>query len=193
MNRRSAWLLGVLLLGAQLPAQAGSLQSAAEQFMDWRLASGVRGAPDAAALRQLQPLLTPALHCLLQVADGHRSAMATAYPQDKPPFVGGDLFGSLFEGPSRYRIESVQPTRFTARVVVRLTYEPGADTKPAVWRDVLHLQRTPQGWRVSDVEYQGHWDFASRGRLRAGLVETLGVQDAASPAAPLAAKTCLRL
>jgi hypothetical protein len=185
--------LAPLSAQAQPAAPAATLQQAAERFLDWRATAAVRGAPDAQALPSLQPMLTPTLHCLLQLADGFRSTLAAAHPQDKPPFVGGDLFGSLWEGPSRYRIESVQPQRHTARVVVRLTHEPGGDTKPTVWRDVLHLQRTPLGWRVADVEYQGNWDFANKGRLRAGLVETMSLPNPAAPAVPAAVKACLRL
>ena len=172
---------------------AASPQQAADAFLDWHRHSPVRGAPDAQALAQLEPLLTPALHCLLTVASGYRGAMARAYPQDKPPLAEGDLFSSLFEGPTRHQVLSVAVRRDSARVLVRFIHAPGAGQAPVVWRDALHLRRGAQGWRVADVEYLGQWDFAAKGRLRAGLVATLSVPDAAAPAVPQAARSCLRL
>jgi len=183
----------VLVAGSAQAAPAVSLQAAAERFLTWHQSAGVRGAPDAQALRALQPLVTPALHCVLQQADGLRSAIAQARPDEKPPFVGGDLFSSLWEGPSSFRIASVQVQRTSARVLVRFTHTPGAGQAPVVWQDALHLQRSAAGWRVADVEYLGQWDFALKGRLRAALVTELGERDPAAPAVPTAVKACLRL
>ena len=76
---------------------------------------------------------------------------------------------------------------------MRFVHAPGGDQAPAVWQDALHLQRIPSGWRVADVEYLGTWDFAPKGRLRAGLVAALGERDPAAPAVPAAVKACLQL
>ncbi len=189
------WLLCGLTVwaGAAPAAQPPSLQEAAERFLQWHQSAAVRGAPDPQALLALRPMLTPALHCVLQQADGLRRAVAQARPDEKPPFVGGDLFSSLWEGPSAFRIASVHSQRHTARVLVRFSYAPGADQAPVVWQDALHLQRTASGWRVADVEYLGQWDFAQKGRLRGGLVAALGERDLAAPAVPAAVKACLRL
>ena len=194
MNLRKQWWCWALVWATPtMAAPPPTLQQAAERFLAWHQSAGVRGAPDAQALKALQPLITPALHCLLQQADALRSATAQARPDDKPPFVGGDMFSSLWEGPTQHRIESVQPARHSAKVRVRFTHAPSADQAPVVWRDALHLQRTASGWRVADVEYLGHWDFAQKGRLRAGLVHTLSEPDPAAPAMPAAVKACLQL
>lgn len=187
------WSLAVVWAAPAMAAQPLSLQQAAERFLTWHHSAAVRGAPDAQALKALQPVLTPALHCLLQQADVLRSAVAKARPEDKPPFVEGDMFSSLWEGPSAFRLASVDSQRHTARVQVRFVHAPGGDQAPVVWQDALHLQRTDSGWRVADVEYLGKWDFAPKGRLRAGLVAALGERDPAAPAVPAAVKACLQL
>jgi hypothetical protein len=192
MNQVMVWCVA-LWAGAVQATQPVSLQLTAERFLKWHQSAAARGAPDAQALKALQPVLTPALHCLLQQADVLRSAIAKARPDEKPPFVEGDMFSSLWEGPSAFRIASVESQRHTARVLVRFVHAPGAGQAPVVWQDALHLQRTASGWRVADVEYLGKWDFAQKGRLRAGLVAALGERDPAAPAVPAAVKTCLHL
>ncbi|NJD30747.1 MAG: hypothetical protein FIB04_02540 [Gammaproteobacteria bacterium] len=60
----------------------------------------VRGAPTPAQLDTIAPYLSDDLRARLRAArDLHDSEQARA-PGEKPPFTDGDLFTSLFEGPT---------------------------------------------------------------------------------------------
>lgn len=132
----------------------------------------VSGAPDASQLAALSPFLSADLQELLLEARELRDAEQRRAPDQKPPFVEGDLFTSSFEGHTRSRIlaDSVMPDSST-RVTVQFTYDA---VSPAVeWLDVVVTRREGDRMVVADVEYGGDWPFANHGtlvrQLEAGL------------------------
>ena len=127
----------------------------------------VRGAPSGAQLETIAPYLSDDLRAGLHAARELQESERARAPGEKPPFVDGDLFSSLFEGPSRFEI--VGDTRSENRhlVAVRFTYD-GA-SPPVTWQDVAVVEFEQGRWVVSDVRYGGDWDFAAKGTLRQAL------------------------
>ena len=87
-----------------------------------------------------------------------------------PPLLEGDIFSSLFEGATAWKVGACQASeRKTARCGVALSYAPppaaGSKAKPANWTDTVLLVNTPQGWRVDDVVYDAGFAFGNTGRL----------------------------
>jgi hypothetical protein len=85
------------------------------------------GAPTAEQRTELAPLLSAELIGLLERADAARTAARAAAPMEKPPFTDGDLFSSLFEGPTAFTVGEPQTGAAGEwRVPVTLTYSTGA-------------------------------------------------------------------
>ncbi|MFM7230583.1 MAG: hypothetical protein ACKO3S_01200 [bacterium] len=129
------------------------------------------GAPTAAQLTELSPVLESGIVALLQRADSVRAAARTASPGEKPPFTDGDMFTSLFEGPTAFTVGtpvSAQPDEW--RVPVALEHAPAGGT-PTTWTDTLVVRMQDGRPVVADIVYGGHWDFALKGSL-AGVLRT---------------------
>ena len=132
-------------------------------------------APTVEQRTELAPLLSAELIDLLQRADAARTAARAAAPMEKPHFTDGDLFSSLFEGPTAFTVGEPQTGAAGEwRVPVTLTYSTGAkDEKPTEWTDTVVLREESGRFVVTDIAFGGSWDFANKGTmleaLRAGL------------------------
>ncbi len=151
------------------------VESVVKQFYDWRIKTAFTGVPDAVTLKMADQFLSAELTCLLGVARNYRDLYAKHFPTDKPPFVEGDMFTSLFEGANRYRVESVRVNKVQARAQVQLHFyfdqNKNKDTKG--WRDTVLLEQKNQHWRITDVHYNAHFNFGNSGSLRKNLSDEL--------------------
>lgn len=142
------------------------------------------GAPTDAQRAALAPLLSAELTGLLQRADAARTAARAAAPTEKPPFTDGDIFSSLFEGPTGFAVGAAVPGADAPggrlgdlRVPVTLTHSADAATggKATTWTDTVLLREENGRFVVADIAFGGDWDFANKGSmlsaLRAGLGE----------------------
>lgn len=128
------------------------------------------GAPTATDLAAMRPWLSGELATLLQQADSLRSADAAAVPEEKPAFADGDLFSSLFEGPTAYAIKAAEVSGSADsgyRVPVHFTYTDRSTEQK--WTDTVLVTTEAGRPVVRDVRYGGTWDFASRGSLLVNL------------------------
>lgn len=128
------------------------------------------GLPDGRQLARLSGLLSARLTALIESARAHQARFMREHPDEKPPFIEGDLFSSLFEGPSGFEVGAVRLDGDRARVTVRFRHrdEP-AGRDVTRWEDDAWLVRERGRWRIDDVEYRGDWPFAARGRLARNL------------------------
>jgi hypothetical protein len=140
--------------------------------------STVSGAPRGGQLAAMAPYLSSELRGLLDEAAALRDAEAAAHPDEKPPFAEGDLFSSLFEGPTGMAILADADGLASRRVVVE--FSDNRPTPTVRWTDTVVVIEEEGQLVVSDVRYGGTWDFASRG----SLLETLhgGLHAPAPPA-----------
>lgn len=127
----------------------------------------VRGAPSDAQLESIAPYLSEELREGLRAARRLQESERARSPGEKPPFTDGDLFSSLFEGPSRFEIVGDTASEGRHHVVVRFTYDGASPT--VSWEDVAVVEKERGHWVVSDVRYGGDWDFAAQGSLRKAL------------------------
>lgn len=125
----------------------------------------IHGLPTAAQLQRLSPCLAPGLLRLFAEADAEQKRFIRQHPDEKPPWIEGDLFSSLFEGVERWRLGEVTRTGTRASVKVHLSYRGhGPDT--VRWSDTLLLVRTADGWRLDDIRMEGEWAFKNGDTLR---------------------------
>lgn len=139
------------------------------------------GAPTDTQRLILAPLLSAELTGLLQRADAARTAARAAAPTEKPPFTDGDLFSSLFEGPTAFTVGkavSAPGGRLgDLQVPVDLvhTIDPAAGGgEPATWTDTVLLREENGRFVVADIAFGGGWDFANKGTMIAALRAGLG-------------------
>lgn len=137
------------------------------QFFTMRDALGVDGAPRATELTALRPFITDSLAHGLAAADSLRLADMQRAPDEKPAFVEGDLFSSLFEGATGMTASAPVASGDVQLVPVTFTND---QQKPAVsWMDTVVVRKENGRWLVHDVRYGGTWAFANKGSLLRSL------------------------
>ena len=128
------------------------------------------GLPSPENLAKLQPYLSSGLLSLLAEARREQETFAKEHPDEKPPFVDGDLFSSLFEGFRTFSIgKSEQIAEGRWRVPVSLSYWELSEKEAVKWSDSAIVMREGDRLVIDDFEFGGDWDFAQKGTLRENL------------------------
>lgn len=143
---------------------AGTL---AEDFYVMHQRFGNSGLPNAGSMNAYNAFLCPRLSALIVDARQRQQQFAAAHPEDKPPLVDGDLFSSLVEGPESVKARETVLEGDSARVTLAMSHGDG--DRATKWNDTMVLIRDDGIWCIDDVEYQGQWPFAHRGRLSDAL------------------------
>ncbi len=138
---------------------------AAQTFYRQVVTLNPRGLPSTDDMRTLGPLLSSGMQASIAQARVRQQAGIVASPGDKPSFIEGSLFTSLFEGPTAVLSAEADPARPT-RVAIEMIHAGPTDAR---WRDHALMRCEHAQWRVDDVEFGGDWDFASDGHLRDAL------------------------
>jgi hypothetical protein len=74
------------------------------------------------------------------------------YPTDKPLILEGELFSSLYEGYTTYKIKSVNIIANTANVSVDFQYDKVSPQ--IVWTDTIHLIITDdKHWKIDNITF----------------------------------------
>jgi hypothetical protein len=153
-----------LCLFAPIPAWADDAMAAAAGNFYAQTVEISRGGgiPDAAGRAKLGPLLTSRLGKSLADAAAAQ-ARFIAKNKDSPPLIEGDIFSSLFEGPTGWKVGACGGDAKIARCSVSLTrQDPGR--KPVNWTDTLVLANEG-GWKVDDIAYDANFAFGNTGTL----------------------------
>lgn len=96
VNRKMALLLVFLIAGSCHPFKGQSPAEAAKQFYGNAIKFS-SGLPPRTELQSVSRLMTPELQGLFQRAQKDQDEYVGKNPADKPPWVEGCLFASLFE------------------------------------------------------------------------------------------------
>lgn len=174
------YLIPVFLLALSSPAfaQASDPAAAANAFYAVYGAQHAQtggGIPDATGRLRYSAVVSPRLNKQLADAAAAQRRLTVKMKNVVPPMLEGDIFSSLFEGATGWKVGTCPHDGKTARCPVALTYapSPGAGgkqaVKPASWNDTLILTNTPQGWKVDDVIYDAGFAFGNTGRLTSML------------------------
>lgn len=156
-----------LLSFAEDKAERGDPASAARVFYSELRRLEVTGLPEGESWSLLSPMMSDELVAGMERARAEQADFIKKFPGEKPPWIEGDLFSSLFEGPKTFTILSAKVTGDRAEVPVSCVRTEGGDT--AKWSDTLILIKSAKGWLIDDVRYDGEWDFANTGTLKAAL------------------------
>ncbi len=132
------------------------------------------GIPDAATRLRFSAVLSPRLNKQLADAAAAQARLTAKVKNAVPPMLEGDIFSSLFEGATGWKVGACQRDGNNARCPVTLTHVSPAiagrpPVKPAQWTDTVFLTNGPQGWKVDDVIYDAGFAFGNTGRLSSML------------------------
>lgn len=150
-------------------AQTSSPDRMANGFYKLYLQVKPRGIPDVVTREQFDHFLTPSLVDQLENAERAEVRHFNATQNQEPPLFEGDVFSSLFEGATSYKVDTCTVEGPRAYCDVDLTFVEEAGARPTRWSDKLVLIKRIGGWKVDDIRFGGAWDFAQHGSLRATL------------------------
>jgi hypothetical protein len=153
----------VALMAANVVAQ-NSAKATATEFYQTYLELNVRGLPDATTHVRLVSFLDPSLTGLIEKARSRQTEFIKQHPDEKPPWIEGDLFSSLFEGAQSFVVGATRVKGARTEVDVRLSHKEGSSL--VSWTDTLVLTKTKSGWRISNIVFKGKWQFSNGTSLR---------------------------
>lgn len=143
--------------------------SAVGAFYKVYLTTRPLGVPQAKELTRFKPFLSTELQRLLNEAGQAEQHYHEATKGEAPPLAEGDLFTSLFEGPTAFRVRACEFQANSTSCSVEFTYVDPRDRSSHKWQDKVYLVRESSRWLVDDVEYLGDWQFMHKGRLKGVL------------------------
>ena len=160
-----------MVLTSQSVAAADDPAAAVDAFYAvYRSQQPHGGLPDATVRLRYSSVLSPRLNNQLADASAAQGRLA-AKVRNAPPMLEGDIFSSLFEGASAWKVGACQGDANAARCPGGVGLHPRRRPRmprrprPASWSDTLILVRAPQGWKVDDVVYDAGFQFGNTGKL----------------------------
>ncbi len=182
---RSAFLSLALVLPLGACGDAGpeaDASRAAAVFYDIVLSERSGGVPGEEMRDRLRTVISPDLDSLIAQAAEAERRHTERTQNSEPPYLQGDIFSSLFEGPTAYEVGTCEQRDENgdalARCDVLLVHE--AD-EPVQWTDraILVANGGPEDrrWLVDDIQYGGDWDFAMKGSLKASLKAVIAEEE----------------
>lgn len=148
-------------------AEGDTPEAAARGFYATLVKHQVSGLPGDEVWTMLKPRMAPELAGVIEAARREQADFIKRNPDEKPPWIEGDLFSSLFEGPQEFAVGEATVTGDRADVPISFVYR--SDGQTTKWKDKLVLTRAGGKWLVADVVYGATWDFGNKGTLLKGL------------------------
>lgn len=166
-------IAALALLLACGPAIAGDGDAAAVVSRFYSTCQGIArgGIPAPLDMARLEPFLTSRLRDLLAQARRFQADYGRRFPEDRPPFVDGDLFSSNFEGFKAFSLGGVERRPDgSQRVTVQLSYwDAGRPDEIVRWQDAVLVVESQGTLLIDDIEFLGDWPFARKGLLSDAL------------------------
>lgn len=154
----------ILFVSAASGGQAAGPEPAIRRFYAKYVQLRPAGLPTAAQQKALAPFLSRRLLGLMDAARAYQEQAQKADPDDKPPFVDGCLFASLFEGPRTFRIGRTVADGQGWKVQVHFSVDQGV-----AWDDEVLVTREDGRYVIDDVLLSGVGQFNPPGRLSRNL------------------------
>lgn len=134
------------------------------QFYETYIKLNPPGLPTAAQQKALSPYLSHRLLGLMDAARAYSEQAAKAHPDEKPPFVDGCLFASLFEGPKSFTVGAAVAEGQGSKVKVHFKAD-----QDVAWDDEVVVIKENGRYVIDDVVLSGIGQFNPPGRLSTNL------------------------
>jgi hypothetical protein len=154
----------ILFVSAASGGQASGPEPAVRGFYAKYVKLRPAGLPTPAQQKALAPYLSRRLLGLMDAARVYQEQARKAHPDEKPPFVDGCLFASLFEGPKAFRIGRTVADGQGFKVQVHFSAGQGV-----AWDDEVLVTREDGRYVIDDVLLSGVGPFNPPGRLSTTL------------------------
>ena len=161
------------LSACKKPEPSASPEGTVKGFYTTRIASGAQGTPSVEELERLAPYLSTELHELLGQALLNHHKLGSRTVQQRRAFSEGDLFSSLFDGPTSFIAGANESSAADEHLIsVQLT---SAKQLPALsWTDKVKVIRENGHYVIADIQYANHWAFGSNTTLVSSLQTAMG-------------------
>ncbi len=172
-------LAALVFLKAMFPivaaAGAGSeeIRRAATGFYTLYLKIRPQGVPQEKQMVRLRPYLSKGLDQDLKRARRAEEQYQKANRGAVPPLIEGDLFTSLFEGASAFKLLSCEARGDVGSCEFEFSAVDPKDHSLFKWKDKIDLVRQSRRWVVDDIEYLGNREFMHQGTLKALLSQAI--------------------
>lgn len=150
-------LLGLLGLSG---CSGDSPRKTVEDFYRLYLRTQPVGLPDKEQEVAMTPLLSKHLLGLMDEARSYQEDFRRRFPDEKPPWVDGCLFASLFEGPTRFEISDVVANSDGTSTVNVHFWREASD-----WEDAVIVRKEANNFVIDDFLMSGAGPFNPPGRL----------------------------
>jgi hypothetical protein len=131
------------------------------EFYETVLEMAPPGLPSREQQQDLAPYLTSRLQRFMDDARSYQEEFETEHPDEKPPFVDGSMFVSLFEGADRFEVVGTAGTVPEGVVVLVRFWYQDADS----WEDSVVVTREDGRHAIDDILFSGIGAFNPPGRL----------------------------
>jgi hypothetical protein len=134
-------------------------------FYERVVALHVYGLPNEEQGAQLAPFVSTNLMNLMEQARKQQALDDVRHRGSEPPLLQGSPFVSLFEGVTK--VLAIEPALTPNVWTVHLAWGQGSEQ--VQWTDRAVVAFESNRWVVSDIVFNGQWDFARRARLSDAL------------------------
>lgn len=145
--------VAVLAMFSSAHAGTASAGKAAESFYDAYRKAPFTGLPDRKQMAAFAPYFSRSLQQLMKKAQGRQARCIQANPEEKGPWVEGNLFSSNFEGFTTFSVGRVQAGGSATRQVIEIRFEYVESNQKHAWNDRAVLVKQDGGWVIDDVQY----------------------------------------
>ena len=142
--------------GTLYSAQKGP-ETVVKEFYDKILGISKSGLPDEKELVMILPFFMAEYKTLFEEAKKIQLEIKKNHPDEKPPWIEGNIFSSLFEGPDHYSIKKIKIKNEEARVSLELENRQSGEI--IRWTDVILLKNVGSQWLISDILFKGSFEF----------------------------------
>lgn len=160
----------VVLLAASSSTEAQTATSPSavtDSFYKKYIAYKMQGLPTEKQVKILAPLFSKDIMAMIAADRVQQKKFSKEHPEEKPPWIEGDLFSSLIEGATSYSLGKSRVEKTRAEVDVHLVYKYKSDATE--WMDTVVLTKTNGKWVINDILFKGNWAFMNGASLRASL------------------------
>jgi hypothetical protein len=162
-TRLASWLVLCGILGLS-SCSGNSPRTPVEIFYKWYLETQPTGLPTKEQELTIAPYLSKRLLGLIDEARSYQETFIRQSPDEKPPWIEGCLFASVFEGPTQFEISGViKNADGTSTVKVHFRLEKYD------WEDAVIVRKEANTFVIDDFLMSGAGPFNPPGRLSESL------------------------